>query len=206
MAGSVAADLQSQIEQNQSRLQELDTYLAWGRGTGSAPEQPAIASLDLTREAILTQMKLDIFTAQETLLDEFIALGYKPVMWDEAEKQAAERQQYDKRSTAKGKKGQPLPTNVETLYKTKVVNIERETILIRLLQQPGEFLLNHEQRIVLSVFQRFENKRMQAAFERYCVFLNQQRVRVPMDDGKPWLLLFTYHKDKKPPSSRVQFK
>ncbi len=199
----LSTDLQSQIAQNQSRLQALDTYLAWGRGEGSAPEQPTVASLDLTREAILTQIKLDIFTAQESLLDEFIEVGYKPVLRAEAEKQASERQQYDKRSTAKGKIDQPLPTKVETLYQTKVTNLERDTILTRLLQQPGEFLLNHQQRIVLSVFQRFENKRMQAAFERYCVFLNQQQIRVPMDDGKPWLLLFTYHKDKKPPSSRV---
>jgi len=199
----LSQDLQTQLERGQSRLQELDAYLAWGRGEGPAPKQPAVASLDLTREAILTQMKLDIFTAQETLLDEFIEVGYKPVVRVEAEKQAAEREQQGKRSTAKDKKGQLLPTDVETLYKIKVANIERETILTRLLQQPGEFLTNRRRRIVLSVFQRFQNKRMQAAFERYCVFLNQQRIRVPMDDGPPWLLLFTYHKDKIPPSSRA---
>ena len=36
---------------------------------------------------------------------------------------------------------------------------------------------------------------MQAAYECYCVTLrvNQRDIRVPMDDGEPWRLLFTYH-------------
>jgi hypothetical protein len=44
----------------------------------------------------------------------------------------------------------------------------------------------------------------QAAFEKYCLFLNQQQVRVPIDGGSPWLFLFTYHKE--PPPSRARFK
>jgi hypothetical protein len=59
-------------------------------------------------------------------------------------------------------------------------------------------------RIILMVADRFEDRRMQAAYERYCVILNQRDIRVPMDDGEPWRLLFTYHLDA--PSSSAQFK
>jgi hypothetical protein len=45
---------------------------------------------------------------------------------------------------------------------------------------------------------------MQAAYERYCVILNQRDIRVPMDDGEAWRLLFTYHLD--PPVSSARFK
>ncbi len=51
--------------------------------------------------------------------------------------------------------------------------------------------------------QRFSDRRMQAAYERYCHILNQKRVRVPMDDGEEWLLLFTY---EKPPPSEDKIK
>jgi len=35
--------------------------------------------------------RLAVFTAQETLVDDFIAHALKPVLWEEAEQQAAER-------------------------------------------------------------------------------------------------------------------
>ena len=38
---------------------------------------------------------------------------------------------------------------------------------------------------------------MQAAYERYCPILNRRQVRVPIDEGEEWLLLFTYEKDDK---------
>ena len=50
---------------------------------------------------------------------------------------------------------------------------------------------------------RFSDRRMQAAYERYCHILNQKRVRVPMDDGEEWLLLFAY---EKPPPSEDKIK
>jgi hypothetical protein len=34
--------------------------------------------------------------------------------------------------------------------------------------------------------------------------LNQRDIRVPMHDGEPWRLLFTYHRDT--PSSSAQIK
>jgi hypothetical protein len=58
--------------------------------------------------------------------------------------------------------------------------------------------------IILVVFDRFESRRMQAAYERYCVILNQRDVRVLLDDGEPWRLLFTYHLET--PASSAQFK
>jgi hypothetical protein len=126
------------------------------------------------------------------------------VLQEEAEQQAAERRRRDARSTAKGREGEPLSTDTEELYQIKLNNLERETILKRLLNQQGEFVRHKTKRIILVVFDRFEDRRMQAAYERYCVILNQRDIRVPMDGGEPWRLLFTYHLDT--PSSSAQFK
>jgi hypothetical protein len=200
----LAKELKRRIQRTTARLEELDTLLNWAEGKGPRPEEEPVAELDLTREAILTQLKLDVFTAQETLVDDFIEQALKPVLWAEAEQQAAERRQQDKRSTAKGREGEPLSTDVEELYRIKLANLERETILKRLLNLQGEFVRHKTKRIILMVADRFEDRRMQAAYERYCVILNQRDIRVPMDDGEPWRLLFTYHLDT--PSSSAQFK
>lgn len=186
------------------RLAELDRVLNWVDGQGPRPEEKAVAELDLTRESILTQLKLEVFTAQETLVDDFIEHALKPVLREEAEQQAAERKRLDTRSTAKGREGQPLSTDVEELYQTKLMNLERETILVQLLNQPGEFVRHKTERIILSVADRFEDRRLQAAYERYCLILNERDIRVPMDEGEPWRLLFTYHLDA--PSSSARFK
>jgi len=186
------------------RLAELDRVLNWVDGQGPRPEEKPVAELDLTRESILTQLKLEVFTAQETLVDDFIEHALKPVLQEEAEQQAAERKRLDTRSTAKGREGQPLSTDVEELYQIKLRNLERETILVQLLNQPGEFVRHKTERIILSVADRFEDRRLQAAYERYCIILNERDIRVPMDDGEPWRLLFTYHLDA--PSSSARFK
>jgi hypothetical protein len=200
----LAKDLRRRIQEATARLKELDSWLNWAEGNGPCPEQKPVAELDLVRESILTQLKLEIFTAQETLVDDFIEQALKPVLRAEAQQQAAERQRQDKRSTAKGRAGEPLSTDVAELYQTKLANLERETILKRLLNQPGEFVHHKTKRIILIVTDRFGDRRMQAAYERYCVILNQRDIRVPMDDGEPWRLLFTYHLDT--PSSSAQFK
>ncbi|MFQ5859858.1 MAG: hypothetical protein ACE5LU_30045, partial [Anaerolineae bacterium] len=200
----LAKDLKRRIRRATARLEELDNLLNWVEAGGPPPEEEPVADLDLTREAILTQLKLDVFTAQETLVDDFIELALKPVLREEAEQQAAERRRQDKRSTAKGREGEPLSTDVEELYQIKLANLERETILKRLLNQRGEFVRHKTKRIILMVADRFEDRRTQAAYERYCVILNQRDIRVPMDDGEPWRLLFTYHLDA--PSSSAQFK
>ena len=197
-------ELKRRIHRATVRLEELDGLLNWAEGKGPHPEEKPVAELDLTREAILTQLKLDVFTAQETLVDDFIEQALKPVLWEEAEQQATERQRLDKRSTAKGHEGEPLNTDIEELYQVKLANLERETILHHLLNQRGEFVRHKTKRIILMVADRFEDRRMQAAYERYCVVLNQRDIRVPMDDGEPWRLLFTYHLDA--PSSSTQFK
>jgi len=163
-----------------------------------------VAELDLTRDSVLTQLKLEVFTAQETLLDDFIEQALEPVLREEAGRQAAKRQQRPARSTAQGREEKPLSTDVEKLYQIKLNNLERETILERLLNQRGEFVRHKTKRVILVVFDRFEDRRMQAAFERYCIILNQRDICVPMDDGEPWRLLFTYHLDA--PSSSAQFK
>ena len=157
------------------------------------PTKAEVAELDLTREALLTQMKLDIFTAQETEVYEFIEIGLKPVLLREAYEQADARKKLAKCSEAKRNKGQLLTTDVEELLMRKVANLERETILLRLLNQRGEFLLDQEKRLILSVSRRFTDKRTQRAFEHYCLFLNQKGVQIQLDDGPPWHLLFTYH-------------
>jgi len=200
----LAKDLKRRIQRSKARLEELGNLLSWADGKAPRPEEKPVAKLNLTRDSILTQLKLEVFTAQETLLDDFIEHALKPVLQEEAERQAAERRRRDALSTAKGRKGEPLSTDVEELYQTKLNNLERETILKRLLNQQGEFVRHKTKRIILVVFDRFEDRRIQAAYERYCVILNQRDIRVPMDSGEPWRLLFTYHLDT--PSSSAQFK
>jgi len=197
-------DLQRRIQRSTARLEELDSLLDWANGKGTRPEEKQVAELDLTRDSVLTQLRLEVFTAQKTLLDDFIEQALKPMLREEAEQQAADRQQRDARSTAKEREGEPLSTDAEELYQIKLNNLERETILERLTNQRGEFVRHKTKRIILVVFDRFEDRRIQAAFERYCIILNQRDVRIPMDDGKPWRLLFTYHLDA--PSSSAQFK
>ncbi|MHC4546859.1 MAG: hypothetical protein ACYSYL_20470 [Planctomycetota bacterium] len=197
-------ELKHRIQKATARLQELDGLLNWANEEGPRPQEKPVAELDLTRESILTQLKLEVFTAQETLLDDFIEQALKPVLREEAEQQAAKRQQQDARSVAKGREGQPLCTDVEKLVQVKLDHLERETILKRLLNQRGEFVHHKTKRIILMVADRFEDHRMQAAYERYCVLLNQRDIRVPLDGGEPWLLLFTYHLDA--PSSSARFK
>ena len=200
----LAKDLRRCIQRSTARLEELDSLLAWADGKGPRPEEKQVAELDLTRDSILTQLRLEVFTAQETLLDDFIEQALKPVLREDAEQQAANRQQRDACSTAKGREGKPLSTDIEELYQIKLNNLERETILERLTNQRGEFVRHKTKRIILVVFDRFEDRRMQTAFERYCIILNQRDIRVPMDDGEPWRLLFTYHLDA--PSSSARFK
>ena len=200
----LAKELRHRICRSTARLEELDSLLDWAEGKSPRPQEEAVAELDLTRESILTQLKLEVFTAQETLVDDFIEQALEPVLWEEAEQQAAARQQQGKRSTAKGREGELLSTHVEELYQTKLANLERETILKRLLNLQGEFVRHKTKRIILVVAERFQDRRMQAAYERYCVILNQRDIRVPMDDGEPWRLLFTYHRDT--PSSSMPFK
>jgi hypothetical protein len=118
-------ELQRRIHRATARLEELDGLLNWADGKSPCPEKEPVAKLDLTRESILTQLKLEVFTAQETLVNDFIEQALKPVLRAEAEQQAAERRRQDKRSTAKGREGEPLSTNVEELYQIKLVNLER---------------------------------------------------------------------------------
>jgi len=197
-------DLKRRIQGSTTRLEELDSLMDWANGKGPRPEEKRVAELDLTRDSILTQLKLEVFTAQETLLDDFIEQALKPVLREEAEQQAAKRQQRDARSMDKGRKGELLSTDVEELYQIKLNNLERETILERLTNQRGEFVRHKTKRIILVVFDRFEDHRIQAAFKRYCIIFNQRDIRIPMDDGEPWRLLFTYHLNA--PSSSARFK
>jgi len=200
----VAKKLQQDIDGATTRLTELDDWLQrTQQNLPPSPPQP-VADLDLTREAIITQLKLDVFTAQETLVDDFIDLALKPVLRQEAQRQAATRQQLDLRSTAKGRQNEPPCTDVEKLYQIKLANPERETILSRLVNQPGHFVKHKTERTILSVAHRFHDRRMQAAYERYCLVLNQRDIRVRMDGGEPWRLLFTYRLET--PSSPAQFK
>ncbi|MBU0491476.1 MAG: hypothetical protein KKB13_06465, partial [Chloroflexi bacterium] len=200
---SLVKRLQDQIERATTKLQQLEVLIAWGRKEGPAPDREPEYDLDLTREAILTQLKLDVFTAYQTLVEEFVELALKPVLRDEAARQTAARLRQDKRATAQGHAGEPLGTDVETLYQTKVANLERETILERLLHQPGRHLYHPDQHILVTVLQPFSDRRMQAAYERYCVILNQRQIRVPVDEGEEWLLLFTY---EMPPPAGDRFK
>ncbi|MCP4285728.1 MAG: hypothetical protein GY792_14930, partial [Gammaproteobacteria bacterium] len=83
----LAQKLQRDIERATTRLAELDDWLR--RDQQNLPPLPPepVADLDLTREAIITQLKLDVFTAQETLVNDFIDLALKPVLRQEAERQ-----------------------------------------------------------------------------------------------------------------------
>ena len=200
----LAKNLKNSIQRATTRLNELDGILNWAKGNASRPEEKPVAELGLERESILTQLKLDVFTAQETLIDNYIEHGLKPVLRKEAEQQAAVRQRRDKRSTAKGRVGQPLSTAVEELYQIKLDNLERETILLRLLNQRGDFVLHKTKPIVLVIVDPFDDHRMQAAFERYCSILNQHDIRIPLARGEMWRLLFTYRLDA--PSSSARFK
>jgi hypothetical protein len=200
----LAQELRQRIQRTTERLGTLDALLNWAEGHGPRPAEQPVADLDLARESILTQLKLDVFSAQETLVDDFIEQALKPVLWEEAESQAAARQERDARSTAKGREREPLCTDVEQLYLIKLANLERETILSRLLSLQGEFVRHKTKRIILMVADRFTDRRMQAAYERYCVILNQRNICVPLDDDEPWRLLFTYHLDT--PSSSARFK
>jgi len=71
-----------------------------------------------------------------------------------------------------GKAGSKKRARLEELYQIKLANLERETILRRLLNLQGEFVRHKTKRIILVVADRFEDRRMQAAYERYCVILN----------------------------------
>ena len=163
----LAQQLKRRLCRSTARLAELAALLSWEAGNGPRPEEQPVADLDLTREAILTQLKLEVFTAQETLVDDFIEHALKPVLREEAEQQAAARRRQDKRSTAEGREGQPLSTDVAELYRIKLANLERETLLRRLLNQQGEFVRHKTKRIILVVADRFADRRMQAAYERY---------------------------------------
>jgi hypothetical protein len=80
----LAKDLKRRIQQATTRLKELDDLLHWTEGNEPPPAQKPVAELDLTRESILTQLKLEVFTAQETLLDDFIEQALRPVLREEA--------------------------------------------------------------------------------------------------------------------------
>jgi hypothetical protein len=191
---------QGQIERAQARLWELEALIAWYEGRACLISPDPEYELDLSQEAILTQLKLDIHTAHQTLLEEFIEQALKPVLWEEAQRQAEARQRRDARSTASGREGEPLSTDVKELYETKVTNLQRETILHQLLHQGGYFLYHPQERVIVSVAYPFRERRMQAAYERYCVILNRKQVRVPIDRDEEWLLLFTWAERGPPPS------
>jgi len=75
-----------------------------------------------------------------------------------------------------------------------------ETILHQLLHQGGYFLYHPQERVIISVAYPFQERWMQAAYERYCVILNRKQVRVPIDQDEEWLLLFTWAERGPPPS------
>ena len=192
---------QGQIERAQARLWELEALIAWYEGRVCLISPDPGYELDLSQEAILTQLKLDIHTAHQTLLEEFIEQALEPVLWEEAQRQAEARQRRNARSTARGREGEPLSTNVKELYETKVTNLQRETMLYQLLHQRGYFLYHPQERVIISVAYPFRERRMQTAYEQYCVILNQKQIRVPIDRDEEWLLLFTWT-DQMPLSSR----
>ena len=191
---------QGQIERAQARLWELEALIAWYEGRACLISPDSEYELDLSQEAILTQLKLDIHTAHQTLLEEFIEQALKPVLWEETQRQAQARQRRDARSTARGREREPLSTDVKELYETKVANLQRETILHQLLHQGGYFLYHSQERVIISVAYPFRERWMQAAYERYCVILNRKQVRVPIDRDEEWLLLFTWAERGPPPS------
>lgn len=191
---------QGQIERAQAQLWELEALIAWYEGRACLISLDPTYELDLSPEVILTQLKLDIHTAHQTLLEEFIEQALQPVLWEEAQRQAEARQRGGARSTARGREEKPLSTDVKELYETKVTNLQRETILHQLLHQEGYFLYHPQERVMISVAYPFREQRMQAAYERYCVILNRKQVRVPIDRDEKWLLLFTWAERGPPPS------
>jgi hypothetical protein len=201
------ADLRSLLKRLTAQVQRADRTLAH-LNTQLAPDQTTLltpvpyAELDLTQESLLSQLKLDVFTAQETLVHEFIEVALKPVLREEAARQATARQQADKRSQSQQHAGEPLCTDAERLFQIKVANLEHETILKRLLSQVGRLLWHPEKHILISVAHRFAERRMQVAYERYCPFLNKLRIHVPMTDDQEWLLLFAYEE----PGAAARFK
>jgi hypothetical protein len=197
---SLAKRLTGQVQRAGETLAHLDAQLDQNQASPAATA--AYAELDLTQESLLTQLKLDVFTAQETLVNEFIEVALKPVLREEAVRQAAQRQRTDTRSQSQRHPDEPLCTDVERLFQVKVANLERETILQSLLTQGGRLVWHPEQRILISVAHRFADRRMQAAYERYCVFLSRLHIQVPMTDGPEWLLLFTYEE----PGADARFK
>jgi hypothetical protein len=81
-----------------------------------------------------------VFTAQETLVNQFIEMALKPVLRAAAERQATTRQQADKRSQSQQHPSEPLCTDSERLFQIKLANLEQETILKSLLNQGGRLL------------------------------------------------------------------
>jgi len=197
---SLRKRLTGQVQRADQTLARLNAQLAPGQTTLLEPVP--YAELDLTQESLLSQLKLDVFTAQTTLVSEFIEVALKPVLHAEAEQQATARRQADKRSQSQQHAGEPLCTDAERLFQIKVANLEHETILKSLLGQGGRLLWHPEKHILLSVAHRSAERRMQAAYERYCPFLNQLRIHVPMTDDQEWLLLFTYEE----PGAAARFK
>ncbi|MDP3138919.1 MAG: hypothetical protein Q8N17_21605, partial [Burkholderiaceae bacterium] len=197
---SLLKRLTGQVQRADQTLAHLNAQLAPGQTTLLVPAP--YAELDLTQESLLSQLKLDVFTAQATLVHEFIEVALKPVLREEATRQATERQQAGKRSQSQRHLGEPLCHAAERLFQIKVANLEHETILKSLLTQGGRLLWHPEKHILISVAHRFAERRMQAAYERYCPFLNQLRIQVPMTDDHEWLLLFTYEE----PGAAARFK
>jgi hypothetical protein len=189
---------QKRIARAQSRQWEIESFIACYEGRACWINPDPEYELDLSQEAILTQLKLDIHTAHQTLLDEFIEQALKPVLWEEAQRQAEDRRQRQARSTAKGREGKLLSTDVKELYEIKVANLQRERMLHQLLHQRGYYLYHAQKRIIISVAYPFQDRRLQAAYERYCTIINQKQVRVPIDRDEEWLLLFTWN-ERGPP-------
>ena len=189
---------QKRISRAQSRQWEIESFIACYEGRACWINPDPEYELDLSQEAILTQLKLDIHTAHQTLLDEFIEQALKPVLWEEAQRQAEDRRHRQARSTAKEREGKLLSTDVKELYDIKVANLQRERVLHQLLHQRGYYLYHSQKRIIISVAYPFRNQRLQAAYERYCTIINQKRVRVPIDRDEEWLLLFTWN-ERGPP-------
>jgi len=59
-------ELKRRIQRATARLKELNDLLNWADGKSPRPEEEPVAELDLTRESILTQLKLEVFTAKSS--------------------------------------------------------------------------------------------------------------------------------------------
>ncbi len=136
---SVVNRLSAQVRRAGETLAGLNARLAQGNATQT--ELAPRAELDLTQESLLTQLKLDVFTAQETLVTEFIEVALKPALREEAKRQAAERQRGDKRSQSRQHPGAPLCTDVERLFQTKVANLVAEARRASALKETVDNLL-----------------------------------------------------------------